>query len=159
MTFVPKKPKPLWEDVPFFEQSRAYGIDGRETEKSIERLKGEICEWLGKVGATGMYFVDGEYQAGSLRHGWRIYFTMSGIPGRIDCAALPVQNETEQKIQKAQKQALYLLRDELKAAYFAALHKPGSVPLIPYLMVGPEEQTVTELLVKSGKFPALGTGE
>ena len=154
-TFIPDKPPLMEQAVPFFEESQQMDIPGRGTKKTVLQLQGEVSEALVRLNASLSKFASGEYSEGERkRYGFRITFVYGGLPGRIDCAALPLKKETPAKKERALAQALYLLRDELVAMAWSAIHKPGSVPLLPYI-VGNDGNTVTEALVQRQQIPEI----
>ncbi|MBN1964882.1 MAG: hypothetical protein JW910_09555 [Anaerolineae bacterium] len=154
-TFIPDKLLPPEQAVPFFEDSQKMDIPGRGTKKSVKVLQGEIVGALGRLGAGVSLIVPGTVSAGEhTRCGFQIQFVYGGLPGRIDCVALPIRNESPRAKDRALAQALYLLRDELLAMALSAMHKPGAVPLLPYL-IGSGGKTVTEALVESQQIPQM----
>lgn len=153
--FIPNKPTPLFQKPPFFEDIKAADVPGRRTEKKVSVLQGEVVEILGKLGAIGIYFLDGIFEGQPKRYGFTVNFTVQTIPARIDVAALPLRSDTNKD--RALAQALYLLRNRLEAQYYAAAYEPGLVPLLPYL-IGPDGQTVNEALVQSQILPSLTSG-
>ena len=158
MQFIPNQPKVARRSVPYFEDS-PHNIPGYRTRKSIPTLQSEVISILHDLGGMAAHFLEGTYKgdAGQVRYGYSIQFSQYGNPARLDCAALPIKTETETKKTQAIAQALFLLRDELKAIYFSNVHKPNGFPLIEYL-VGPNGRTLSEELVASGTIPMLGAG-
>ncbi len=147
--FIPERLTSLERAIPYFEDQEGENIPGRRTHKSIISLKAEIFDLLAELGADDPYFVAGKFPAGNReRYGFQVFFTLQGARGRIDCAALPIRKETTVKKDRALAQALFLLRDELQAMVYAFVHKPGSIPLVPYL-IGAGGKTVTEALIES----------
>ena len=143
--------------IPFFEDSQKHGVPGRGTTKTINTLQDEIASLLLRLDAFSIYFVPGIYPGQTKRYGFQIFFQFATAKGRLDCAALPIRKETPTKKNDAQKQALYLLRNELEAMLFARIYKPGAFPLVPYL-IGEGNKTVTEALIERGNLPALTSG-
>jgi hypothetical protein len=158
VNFIPELKGHATNAVPFFEDGSLANIPGRGTEKSIDRLQKEILELMTKLGAFAAYFVPGQYPGKPTRYGFQIHFQYANARGRIDCAALPIRKETPHKKDRAQAQALFLLRDKLEVMVFAAMYEPGSVPLVPYL-IGAGGKTVTEALIESGGLPQLASGD
>lgn len=156
--FIPNKPTPLFQKPPFFEDIKAADVPGRRTEKKMSVLQGEVVEALVKLGAIGVYFLDGTFDGSPKRYGFAVHFTLQGIPARIDIAALPIRQENADKKDRALAQALYLLRNRLEAQFYASVYEPGIIPLLPYL-IGPEGQTVNEALVQSQLLPLLTGGD
>jgi hypothetical protein len=150
--FIPDKLETPKRVIPWYEDQGGEKIPGRGTSKSIAVLKSEIVDLLSELGAGDMFFESGKYpdvsRLGSVaRYGFQIKFSFQGALGRIDCAALPIRAETANKKDRALAQALYLLRDELQAMVYAVVHKPGAIPLVPYL-IGAGGKTVTEALIE-----------
>lgn len=143
------------EQVPFFENSQDAKVAGYATTKSIDKLQKEISAIMARLNAFAVTFVPGKYPAGKFqRYGFQITFVMGHVRGRIDCAALPIRSETAHKKDRAQAQALFLLRGKLEAELMAAMYMPGSAPLVPY-MLDREGRTVTEALAEAGQLPML----
>jgi hypothetical protein len=157
MTFIPDKLALQAQQVPYFEDSQDRKIPGRGTEKTVRQLQTEIVNLLAQLGASSAHFIPGTYEGPTQRYGYRIEFWYGSIQGRIDCAALPMRHETDTRKDRALAQALFLLRDELQTALWAQVHKPGAVPLVPYL-IGAGGQTVTEYLLQTQNIPQLGAG-
>jgi hypothetical protein len=156
VNFIPEKIDGQKADkVPFYEDSAEEKIPGRATKKSTARLQKEIVELLARLNAFGVTFVPGVYPAGKFqRFGCQINFVIGTVHGRIDCAALPIRHLTPHKKDRAQAQALFLVRNELEAAAMAIMYKPGSAPLVPY-MLDANGRTVTEALIEAGQLPML----
>ena len=150
--FIPDKLEGQMMDVPFFEDSQEEKVPGRGTKKSIQALQNEIINLLARLGAGSVRFTLGQYPGELPRYGFQVFFWYGGAQGRIDCAALPMRNETEHRKDRALAQALYLLRDELQAMAYSTLHKPGAIPLVAYLM-GENGKTVTEHLIETQSVP------
>jgi hypothetical protein len=159
MQFVPREIPARHDAVPYFEASQSLQVPGRGTDKSVKKLMEEVMNCLGELGASFIRFHEGEYKDEHLtRYGYRFEFTMYGNDARLDCVALPLQNYTDRKKDRALAQALYLLRDELQAVFYSSMHKPGVPPMIAYL-IGNDGLTVAEALVASGTIPMLGDGK
>jgi len=154
VNFIPEPIKGESLDVPFFENVKGADVSGRHTEKKVEVLQKEIEDILVRLGAVGITFQAGEYPGKTKRFGFRIGFVVGANRGRIDCAALPLRTFTPHKKDRALAAALFLVRDELKAALMAKMYKPGSVPLLPY-MLDNKGRTLTEALTESPNVPLL----
>jgi hypothetical protein len=152
--FIPDSPKVQEPPVPYFEDSSKYGIAGHSTSKSIERLQDEIKQSLVQLDAGYVRFVSGLYGDKPKRYGFQVHFNLAGVPGRIDCAALPIRQETPAKKQQALCQALYFVRDWLDVESRTAVFRPGNIALIPYL-IGQNGKTVAEALKESKQLPML----
>lgn len=152
--FVPEKLEMPALAVPYFEEQSEQKIPGRGTEKSPSQLQAEIRELMGKLGATNVIFTPGKFQDKPIRYGYQMTFMIGGMAGRMEVAALPMKNEAPGKKEKALAQALYLVRNWLEGEVFSQVYRPGNVPLLPYL-IGPDNVTVQEAIVNSGKLPLL----
>lgn len=158
MDFIPETPTDNIGKVPFFEDSAAAGVAGRRTNKPIRGLQGEVIDALAKLGAGAVQFTPGAFTEGGLtRYGFRITFYLGAIPGRMEIAALPLRSETPSKKDRALAQALYLVRDSLRAMHDARYYHPGDIPLLPYL-IGSNGRTVRETLVETLALPERAGG-
>ena len=153
--FIPDPIAVQEQEVPYYEDSQKLDIPGRGTEKKVVTLQQEVIQMLARLGGSSVNFVPGIYNDGPReRYGFQVQFWYGSAQGRIDCAALPIRTKTDRQKERALAQALYLLRDELQAMVHSQIYKPGSVPLVPYL-IGPNGQTVTEYLVETQNVPQL----
>jgi hypothetical protein len=138
--------------IPYFEEAKNEdGVIGYSTQKSLKTLKAEITAGFGRLGGSVIGFQSGKF---GKRYGFRIDFTFAGVPGRMDIAALPIKKETESRVDKAKRHALYSVQKRLEAEYSTALIMPGDVPLMPY-MLNSEGKTVLEVMREMGEIPAL----
>lgn len=158
MAFIPHDLKEKPKAVPYFEDSSTEKIAGYSTRKTTEALKSEIADEIYELGGELVRFVPGTFPGTPTRSGFQIHFTFRQVTGRIDVAALPCRTHTEAKQKQALNQALFLVRDWLKAERLAFAYRPGSVPLLPYL-IGTDGETVTEVMVKTGIIAALPSGK
>ncbi len=157
--FIPDHTRITSPTALFFEDSFAEGIAGYRVRRDVSDYQNEVAAALNKLGGSGVAFTPGKYQSnGRLRQGFRITFSIGINQARIDCAALPLRTHTDKKQATAMGQALYLLRNELEAAWMAWVYKPGTMPLVPYL-IGPDGRTVAEALSDNGTIPLLGDGK
>lgn len=154
-TFVPDELHVPKLDVPYFEDQSDQKIPGRGTEKSPEQLQTEVREMMTKLGAFRVIFTPGKFSDNPVRYGYQMTFVIGDVPGRMDIAALPMRSEAPGKKNKALAQALYLVRNWLEGEFFSQVYRPGSIPLLPY-MVGNDNRTVTEVMVSTGAIPLLG---
>ena len=154
MTFIPEKPQSQRMVVPFYEDITAKDVPGRRAEKEHEYYQKQIRELLLQLGAGRVNFIPGTHDERPKRYGFQITFSLNGIPGRIDVAALPMRHETPTKKKQALAQALFLVRDWLSAELYSAIYRPGSIALVPYL-IGDRGKTVTEALVELQMLPLL----
>lgn len=138
--------------VPYLEEATAQNSRGHATKKTQDELKREIVDLLNELGARKVTFMQGAFPTSPKRYGYRITFRLSGIPGRMDVAGLPIRNETPTRKDQALKQALYLFAEMLRAELDARIYRPGYVALVPHL-IGEGEQTVIESLLASGMLP------
>ena len=127
----------------------------------MERLQSEIVALLVRLGAGGIAFQQGKFE--SIRHtppkglivryGYLIHFNVQGHPHQMQVAALPLRSETSAKKQQVLRQALFVVRDQLKAMVTAIVFAPGSAPLVPYMLVPGTQQTVGEYILSSANLP------
>ena len=153
--FIPDKPKKENLYVPYFEDVNASDVAGRRTKKSQKVLQSEIEMLIAKLGGSAVQFVSGGFQTSPTRYGFNIEFNVSGIPARIDAAALPIRTETDKKKDRALAQCLFLVRDWLQAEVNSLVYRPNSFALLPYL-IGEGGKTVTESLMESRMLPDFG---
>lgn len=140
--------------IPFFDEQPGKDIPGRGTEKSCDKLQQEIRELLYKLGAFDTVFTPGIFDEKPKRYGYRMTFRLAGASGRIEIAALPIRTETPNKKDRALAQALYLVRGWLESEVFSQVYRPGSIPLMPYLL-DEKGRTVSEALLANGGLPML----
>lgn len=157
VNFIPEAPQATVLKLPYFEDSREAGIEGRGTEKSLTALQNEIGGFIAQLGGSLVTWVPGKLDTQPKRYGYRINFNLGGISGRIDVAALPIRSETPNKKDRALAQALYFLRDWLGVEVRSAMFRPGSISLAPFL-IGSSGLTVIEALVETHQLPMLGNG-
>lgn len=138
--------------VPFYEDANnADGVIGYSTQRSQKELRSMITVAFGRLGAIVTSFQSGKF---GNRYGFRIHFVYNGSEGRIDVCALPIQNETDSKIDRAKRHALYSVWKRLVHQYNTLLVMPGDVPLVPY-MLNSEGQTMLEYIREMGQIPSL----
>lgn len=154
MTFIPEQPQTVNIPIPYFEDATGREIPGRHTDKRVSDLQAEVKANLIKLGASQVFFQAGKFEN---RYGYRIEFYLGGIPGRIDCAGLPMRSETDKKKDRVLAQALFLIRDWLQGEYNALIYRPGALPLLPYL-VGQGGKTVSEELAATQHLALLPMG-
>lgn len=144
--------------IPDFEDARsdfAPYYDIRNVE--ISDAQTQVSIELTKLGAGVFSIVPGSYTTPDNRKrcGFEIYFSFGGGHGLIRVAALPFRGEaTKQKEIKARIQALYNVRDWLKAAVTAQIFSPGSSILIPFMLVD-GKHTVADYIHNTGNLPRL----
>lgn len=139
-------------DVPYYEEaSRVDGVVGHTTTKSLKELRALITAAFGRLSGSVVSIQSGKYGD---RYAFRIFFTFNGVEGRMDIAVLPIRKETESRIDRAKRHALYSVWQRLLSEYNTMLVMPGDVPFMPY-MLNSEGQTIMEFMRESGQIPAL----
>lgn len=155
--FIPEAPRAPELSVPFFEDNLLdKTVPGRGVEKPVEYYQKQIRELMLKLGAALVQFTPGTFPTQPKRYGYLITFSLNGIQGRIECAALPMRSETATRKDRALAQALFLLRTWLEGEVYSAVYRPGAIPLVPFL-IGNDGKTVTEALLERG-LPQLSAG-
>src|SRR5688572_21957479 len=101
-------------EVPFFEDTTISGAMGNLT-KDLNYYQSKVAQAMNRLDGIVTGFMPIKSDGTPLRYGFRISFVLHSIPGRIDCAALPMRTETAVKKNKALSQALYLLWKKLDA--------------------------------------------
>lgn len=114
MGFVPDRPAGKSLAVPYFEDSQEEKIPGRGTEKSEERLQAEVVDLMLRLGGGAVQFTPGSFPGTPKRYGYQVTFSMNGVRGRMELAALPLRAETPAKKSQALRQTLYLFRKKLR---------------------------------------------
>jgi hypothetical protein len=156
MNFVPDQSEA--QEVPYFEDAiGSEGWEGHRTEKTIDRLKSEIGEVIGLLGGFVSFYKPGVFHIGDVdRPGLQVYYSLAGMPSRMDIAALPVRKAHNRE--KSLKMALYMFRAALKGAWFMQMLSPGLSVLIPFMIADRESgrtlsQTWTEVPQLSRLLP------
>ena len=150
MEFIPDERDEL--NVPYFEDaSSMLGVIGHSTQRSEQELRIEIERAMAHLGATVSFFQPGKFGD---RYGYRIEFLWRGAKGRIDVAALPLKKETEGRIKKCKRQALFSVMHKLQGQFNSQLNMPGDVPLVPY-MLDASGKTLIEAMRERDELPAL----
>lgn len=154
-TFTPTEDKYKTRIV-YFEDSHSEKIPGYTTSQSVQKMQGDIIDLMHRMGAELVAFSrPGTFQGKPARDGYEVAFKFGKMAGRIACAALPIRGTaTDHKKQQALKQALYLLRDQLRATLYTSINKPAGDMLIPYLLDS-SGRTITESLIDMGSIPML----
>lgn len=163
--FIPDQPKAA-ENVPFYEDvTSTQGWQGQTTTKSIEILKSEVSIAVTRLGGMVTSFQKGTFQIGDRdRLGYRVNYSIETpdgnlIPGRIDIAALPVRknppNSYDSRCEKSLKMALFMLRDAFDGLWFLQQLSPGFVPLLPFMLSGKKELTISQLWNESSMMKNL----
>lgn len=143
-TFTPDKPAEAQTIVPLFENARASdGWEGHNSKKTADKLRDEMITALNRLGAsivkvqTGTFTIDRRSRAGVI-----LDFTMSGAPGQISLAALPVRN-TNNRL-RSMKMLYYVARDVFKGMWLLQQLAPGTAALLPFLLAN-GNQTLSEV--------------
>lgn len=143
--FTPEKDQA--QKVPFFEDAKKEdGWQGHTTTKSVDRLKKEITESVGRLGGYISGFVKGKFIFDKQeREGFQVFYSVNGIPSRIDIAALPVRNKWDtKKKEQSLRMALFMLRDGFDGMWLMQQLIPGYAPLVPF-MIAMDGKTVSQL--------------
>lgn len=154
-------------DVPFFDKVTSKdGWKGQSTDKSIEQLRAEISAEIGRLKGTMTGWMRGEYEMedGNRRPGVEIKYqivTESGnaFEGKIAIATLPYEvsegrmdssriNRT--RAEKSLRMGLFNVRDALQSNRIMQTLSPGYAALMPWLLVGDDERTISELWAEQG---------
>lgn len=157
--FIPDQPKNV-ESVPNYEDvTSAQGWQGQTTTKSIDTLKSEVSQAISRLGGMVTGFQKGKFQVGEQeRQGYRVTYSIDDlhgnmIPGRIDIAALPVRKNPfssyESRCEKSLKMALFMLRDSFDGLWFLQKLSPGFAPLMPFMLSGRGDMTISQLWSES----------
>lgn len=157
--FIPEQPKQI-SDVPYFEDvSSAQGWQGQTTTKSIDTLKSEILMAISRLGGSVTGFQKGKFMVGDReRLGYRVMYNIETgdgnlFPGRIDIAALPVKRNPvtsyEIRCEKSLRMALFMLRDAFDGLWFLQQLSPGFAPLLPFMLSGNGDMTISQLWSES----------
>jgi hypothetical protein len=163
--FIPDQPKNS-DPVPYFEDvTSAQGWQGQSTTKTIETLKSEISMAISRLGGMVTGFQKGKFLVGDReRLEYRVSYNIEDansnlIPGRIDIAALPVRKNPsssyEVRCEKSLKMALYMLRDSFDGLWFLQKLSPGFAPLMPFMLSGKGEMTISQLWSESATMKNL----
>jgi hypothetical protein len=163
--FIPDQPKAV-ENVPFYEDvTSAQGWQGQTTTKSMETLKSEITMAVSRLGGMVNGFQKGIFLVGNQeRQGFRVSYSIEipdgkFMPGRIDIAALPVRkapiNSFNSRCEKSLKMALYMLRNSFDGLWFLQQLSPGFAPLMPFMLSGTKDLTVSQLWSETALMQSL----
>ena len=154
-------------DVPFFDEvSSKDGWKGQSTDKSIETLRAEISAEIGRMHGTMTGWMRGEYEmdGGAIRPGVEIkYQVVTGegqaFEGRIAITALPYEVSegrmdsdriNRKRAEKSLRMGLFNVRDALQSSRIMETLSPGYAALMPWLLVGGNDKTVSELWAEQG---------
>lgn len=153
--FIPDQQKAA-ENVPFYEDvTSAQGWQGQTTTKTMETLKSEITIAISRLGGVVTSFQKGTFLVGTQeRLGFRVSYSIETsdgklIPGRVDIAALPVRkapiNSYPTRCEKSLKMSLFMLRNSFDGMWFLQQLSPGFAPLMPFMLSGQKDLTVSQL--------------
>jgi hypothetical protein len=147
MNFVPDRSEA--KDVPYFEDVReGDGWQGQGTRKTVDQLKTEVGDAVGRLGGFVRFFQQGTFHIGNTkRAGLQLHYTIDGRPARIDIAALPVRQPANKE--KSIKMALYMLRDTFNGLWFMQQLSPGYAALMPFMIADEQGHTVSQLWAES----------
>jgi hypothetical protein len=153
MTFTPEqeesKAVPYYEDV-----AGSDGWEGFRSEKSIERLKKEIGEAVGRLGGFVSGYNGGVFLIGDLkRPGVQLHYSINGIPARLDIAALPTRNSSNRE--KSLRMALYMVRNGLRGLWFFQQLSPGFAPLMPFMIANKDGDTLSQVWARDSSMRSL----
>lgn len=158
VNFIPDQPNTKALKIPFFEDvsTAKHGVKGQHSTKTLSQIEGEIRSVMGRLGGAVTNFVYGKTQDAPKRFAVQVDFTLGSARGQVIVAALPFKHGiTDKKREQAIKQALIAVRDMLHAQYDSVLFIPGTIPLLPYLLLA-DGQTVTEAVVnRTSNLPML----
>lgn len=162
-TFVPTGDDSV-TTVPYIEEARAdfapyYSVFKQSEGKirdELDRAKQEVTAEMAKLGGAIVGFQQGYFNIGNKkRHGYRILFFYGGARGMIRVAGLPIRgSETKRMVNSVLAQALFNVRDWLKAAVTNRIFSPGFNALVPFMLVD-GHRTVTDYLIETGNLPQL----
>ena len=147
MNFVPDQSEA--QPVPYFEDAReSDGWQGQRTSKTIDQLKSEVGDAVGRLGGFVRFFQQGTFHVGNVkRAGMQLHYTIDGRPARIDIAALPTRQNGNRE--KSLKMALYMLRDVFNGLWFLQQLSPGYAALMPFMIADEQGHTVSQLWAES----------
>jgi len=166
MKFVPDENGQDY-DTPFFDKvSSKDGWKGQSTDKSVETLRAEISAEIGRMHGTMTGWLRGEYEmpGGLRRPGVEIKYQVvtedgAAYEGRIAIACLPYEpsegrsdsarlNRT--RAEKSLRMGLFNVRDSLQSSRIMEILSPGYSALMPWLLVGGDDRTVSEMWAEHG---------
>lgn len=143
--------------VPYIEDARADCAPGYATGKSEAALQSEISGAIAQLGGGATVFVAGvfEDEKRRKRYGYEVRFALGANPALIRVAGLPMRKETAAKRRQVQIQALFVVRDWLRAAVTSRVFTPGFSPLLQFMLVPGTQRTVDEYMIQAGNLPDL----
>jgi hypothetical protein len=147
MNFIPDQSEA--QEVPYYEDAReSDGWQGQRTGKTMDVLKSEIGDAVGRLGGFIRFFQQGTFQIGNMkRAGMQLHYTIDGRPARIDIAGLPTRNDKNREA--SLKMALFMLRDVFNGLWFLQQLSPGYAALMPFMIADEQGHTVSQLWAES----------
>jgi hypothetical protein len=150
----------------FDEVSSKDGWKGHSTDKSIETLRAEISAEIGRMHGTMTGWMRGEYETenGGRRPGVEVKYRVvtengQAFEGRIAIATLPYEVSegradsdkiNRRRADKSLRMGLFNVRDALQSSRIMEVLSPGYAALMPWLIVGGGDKTVSELWAEHG---------
>src|SRR3990167_1956239 len=159
MPFIPDETPA--KEVPFFENVKSGdGCQGHASRKNVEQLKREVVVALGRLGGSGVLIQRGKFHIGAQKRvGFQITYMLSNGDNVVKCklniAALPTKKDKETRINETLKMALYMLRNALDGAWFLEQLSPGYAALVPFMLVGNSDLSLTEIWSQGAELQKL----
>jgi len=163
MKFIPEETDEASEPIIFFEDARSEdGWAGQSTDKSYDRLKGEIMNEINRLKGTMTRWIRGVYQiAGHERPGIQIHYEVAGpngtFQGRFDVAPLPrhqpfggskshrsYESTMTSWQEESLRMALYNVSLALRSMRILQELSPGFAALMPWVLAA-DDQTISEI--------------
>jgi|ERR1041385_428877 hypothetical protein len=153
-TFTPSEEMESGIKVPFLEEARSsFAPYYDQRDKNDLKVKEQIYAEMAKLSAGNIIFQEGHFGDTPKRHGYIVRFTLGGLPARMLVAGLPIRDGvTPLKILRVRLQALYVMRDWLKAAVTSQVFSPGNHPLIQFLLVD-GQRTLAQVVIEDRHLP------
>jgi hypothetical protein len=162
-SFIPEQQKEA-SNVPYFDDVTSEGgWKGQTTTKSLDTLKNEIVLSVSRLGGLVISFQRGKFEE-LHREGFRLRYNIENLdgtvmPGRIDIAALPVRptpsSTYNRRVEQALKMSLFMLRDAFDGLWFLQQLSPGYAALMPFMLNGNNQKTITEMWSETASLHAL----
>ena len=151
-------------ETPYFEDvSGDVGYRGYSTQKSVEKLQGEVTNAISNLGGYVINVQRGKFidERGRGRFGFVFVFTIPGpgntgaVMAEIKVVAFPLRKWSAKKEEHSKKMALYVLRDWLESMFnFQRLTPTEVAPLIPF-MLDNKGQTLSDAWISGDITPGL----
>lgn len=151
-------------EAPYFEDiSGDMGYKGMYTEKSLERLQGEVTNAISNLGGYIVNVQRGKFidEKGRGRFGYVFVFTISGPGGNgqmmaeVKVAAFPLRKWNKNKEEQAKKMALYVLRDWLQSLFNFQKFTPTPVATLIPFMLDRDGDTLSDAWISGKITPGL----